>query len=161
MVEAAEIDLDQNDEDHPKEKVLSAADQLTLKEYEESLFEDDDEDEVIGDLDFEVQGPLGQLYREILDSATYPNKAIAFAGALVGFSGLIERKWSTPLDGRANLEIVCLANSGSGKDHPRKFISAISRFRNPGTYLWCCRIERRARRFFQHFKPSRGSVACG
>jgi hypothetical protein len=125
MIEAAEIDLDQNDEDSPKEKVLSAADQLTLKEYEESLFEDDDEDEVIGDLDFEVQGPLGQLYREILDSATYPNKAIAFAGALVGFSGLIERKWSTPLDGRANLEIVCLANSGSGKDHPRKFISRL------------------------------------
>lgn len=102
-------------------------DEDTSLSYEEAEDESEDVDDLNSGMDFNLPGVAGMMYREILDSAIYPSKALAFGGAMVGFSGLIERKWSGPLDGRANLEVVCLADSGSGKDHPRKWVSSLYR----------------------------------
>jgi len=108
---------------------MSLQEMLDDEDFIPSIVEEDHNDKALGDvlneLEYNVKGPLGQIYSDILNSATYPNKIIAFAGALVGFSGVLERRWCTPMDGRANLELVCLADSGTGKDHPRKYISQL------------------------------------
>lgn len=65
----------------------------------------------------------GELITAMIDSAPYYSRALSFGASLVAISGLLERKIAGPLNSRANLELICLASSGTGKDHPRKCIS--------------------------------------
>ena len=108
-------------------KILGGGNKVDPEDYEENEDDAEDVEDEKGATKFDLPGPAGDMYRQILESAIYPSEALAFGGAMVAFSGLIERKWAGPLDGRANLEIVCLADSGSGKDHPRKWVSTLFR----------------------------------
>ena len=52
-------------------------------------------------------------------TAPYPNKALAFAGAFAMLAHLCGRKFTDEFGTRPNVYILSLANSGSGKQHPR------------------------------------------
>lgn len=67
-----------------------------------------------------VPGFISNVMDYTLKTAPYPNKVLAFAGALTLQSYLAGRKIRDNADNRTNLYLIALANSGSGKDHPRK-----------------------------------------
>jgi hypothetical protein len=67
-----------------------------------------------------VPGFINEVIDYTLDTAPYPEPALAFCGALSLQALLAGRKVTDELDGRTNLYLLGLANSGSGKDHPRK-----------------------------------------
>jgi len=53
-------------------------------------------------------------------TAPRPNRTLAFAGALAMLSHLVARKYTDARRTMTNLYLVALADSGVGKDHPRK-----------------------------------------
>jgi hypothetical protein len=55
-----------------------------------------------------------------LETAPYPEPALAFCGALALQAFLAGRKVRDVADNRTNLYVLGLANSGAGKDYPRK-----------------------------------------
>jgi len=67
-----------------------------------------------------VPGFINNVMEYTMQTAPYPNKVLAFAGALTLQAYLAGRKIRDNADNRSNLYLVALANSGSGKDHPRK-----------------------------------------
>lgn len=69
---------------------------------------------------FNVPGFVSELMAYTLRTAPYPNKTLAFAGALALQAHLAGRKIETIGGIRSNPYIIALAKSGSGKDHPRK-----------------------------------------
>ncbi len=67
-----------------------------------------------------VPGLIAEVMDYTLDTAPYPNPVLAFAGAL-GLQGFLAgRKVRDSANNRTNLYLLALANSGTGKDHPRK-----------------------------------------
>jgi len=69
---------------------------------------------------FCVPGFIEQVMAFTLANAPYPNKALAFCGALALQSFLAGRKVCTSGDLRTNLYLLALASSGTGKEFPRK-----------------------------------------
>ena len=67
-----------------------------------------------------VPGFVHDVMQYSLDNAPYPDPALAFAGALSLQALLSGRKVRDASDNRTNLYVVALANSGAGKDFPRK-----------------------------------------
>lgn len=68
----------------------------------------------------EVPGYIRELMDYTMSTAPYPNKVLAFAGALVNLATLTGRKVRDPGDNRTNLYVLGLALSGAGKDWPRQ-----------------------------------------
>lgn len=68
----------------------------------------------------DVPGFVRDVMNFTLDTAPYPNRVLAFAGALVLQAFLASRKIRDPLDNRTNLYVMGLALAGAGKDRPRK-----------------------------------------
>jgi len=68
----------------------------------------------------EIDGFVGDMMNYNQECAPYPNKVIAFCGAISLLSLLIGRKIRDSSDIRPNLYVLALANSSAGKDHPRK-----------------------------------------
>lgn len=67
-----------------------------------------------------VPGFISQVMEYTLRTAPYPDTILAFCGA-VSLQGLLAgRKVRDEADNRTNLYMLGLANSGVGKDHPRK-----------------------------------------
>jgi len=60
-----------------------------------------------------------------LETAPYPNVAMAFAGALALQAVLAGRKVRDPGDNRTNIYLLGLAHSSAGKDRPRKINAEI------------------------------------
>ena len=67
-----------------------------------------------------VPGFVDDVMRYTLETAPYPERALAFCGALALQALLAGRKVRDEADNRTNLYILGLANSGAGKDYPRK-----------------------------------------
>jgi hypothetical protein len=63
---------------------------------------------------------LWQLSTYTLQTAPYPERTLAFCGALALQALLAGRKVRDASDNRTSLYILGLANSGAGKDYPRK-----------------------------------------
>jgi hypothetical protein len=72
-----------------------------------------------GDL-LRVPGFIGEVMDYTLRTAPYPEPVLAFCGALSLQCLLAGRKVRDPADNRTNLYVLGLANSGAGKDYPRK-----------------------------------------
>ena len=72
-----------------------------------------------------VPGFINEVANFTMETAPYPNKTLAFAGALALQALLASRKVRTEGDIRPNLYLLALATSGSGKDWPRKVIKAV------------------------------------
>ena len=73
-----------------------------------------------------VPGFINQLVDFTLKTAPRPNRVLAFAGALTFLAHLAGRKFYGPRDAFPNIYIVALAESGAGKDHPRKVTKFLS-----------------------------------
>jgi len=67
-----------------------------------------------------VPGFIDEVMTYTLATAPYPERTLAFCGALGLQALLAGRKVRDEADNRTNLYILGLANSGAGKDHPRK-----------------------------------------
>jgi len=67
-----------------------------------------------------VPGFVSNVMDFTLDNAPYPNIGLAFCGALALQSFLCGRKVCNSGDLRPNIYLLALANSGTGKDFPRK-----------------------------------------
>ena len=68
---------------------------------------------------FEMPGFVADLMGYTLRTAYYPNRALAFAGALAMLSHLTGRRYKDQRGSRFNLYLLALAKSGTGKEHPR------------------------------------------
>ena len=68
---------------------------------------------------FNVPGFIGDVMTFSMDYAPFPNKPLAFAGAVALQAHLAARKVQTPTGLRTNPYIIALAKSGVGKDFPR------------------------------------------
>jgi hypothetical protein len=73
-----------------------------------------------------VPGFIGQVMEYTVATAPYPNRVLAFCGALCLQSYLASRRVRDSLNNRSNIYIVALANSGVGKDHPRQVNSEVA-----------------------------------
>ena len=67
-----------------------------------------------------VPGFVDLLAEHTLGCAPYPNRALAFAGALAMLSHLTGRNFRDSRNLRTNVYLLALAESGVGKDFPRK-----------------------------------------
>jgi hypothetical protein len=67
-----------------------------------------------------VPGFIDEVMAYTLATAPYPERALAFCGALALQAILAGRKVRDEADNRTNLYVLGLANSGAGKDYPRK-----------------------------------------
>ena len=67
-----------------------------------------------------VPGFVDALAAHTLATAPYPNRPLAFAGALAMLSHLTGRNFRDERNLRTNVYILALADSGVGKDYPRK-----------------------------------------
>ena len=67
-----------------------------------------------------VPGFVDLLAAHTLDTAPYPNRVLAFAGALTMLAHLSGRNFRDPRNLRTNIYLLALADSGVGKDYPRK-----------------------------------------
>jgi hypothetical protein len=67
-----------------------------------------------------VPGFVDDVMAHTLRTAPYPERTLAFCGALALQAVLAGRKVRDESDCRTNLYLLALANSGAGKDHPRK-----------------------------------------
>jgi hypothetical protein len=73
-----------------------------------------------------IPGFVGEMIDYCLEVAPYPNRALAFCGALAMQSFVAGRKVRDEADVRPNLYILGLANSGAGKNSPRSLNQAIA-----------------------------------
>lgn len=67
-----------------------------------------------------VPGFIEDVVKLTMSSAPYPNRVLAFTGALALLAFLVGRKVQDKRDNRSNIYLIALADSGTGKDHPRK-----------------------------------------
>ena len=68
----------------------------------------------------DVPGFINALSSYTTRTAPHPNPVLSFVGALTMLSMLTGRKFCDKTDLRTNIYWVALADSGTGKDHPRK-----------------------------------------
>jgi hypothetical protein len=67
-----------------------------------------------------VPGFIDEVIAYTLTTAPYPDRTLAFCGAVALQALLAGRKVRDEADNRTNLYVLGLANSGAGKDYPRK-----------------------------------------
>ncbi|WP_176013943.1 hypothetical protein [Victivallis sp. Marseille-Q1083] len=67
-----------------------------------------------------MPGYVADVMKLTMDTAPYPNTILAFIGALADLAFLAGRKVKDERNNRSNLYLIALADSGTGKDHPRK-----------------------------------------
>lgn len=67
-----------------------------------------------------IPGFVDELARYSQRTAQRPNLALSFVGALAMLAHLAARKFAGPNDSRPNIYLVSIADSGVGKDWPRK-----------------------------------------
>lgn len=79
----------------------------------------DDPGAVPADL-LHVPGFIDDVMQYMLATAPYPQPVLAFGAALALQAFLASRKVRDSANNRTNLYVLGLANSGGGKDHPRK-----------------------------------------
>ena len=70
-----------------------------------------------------IPGFIDDVVKLSMQSAPYPNRVLSFTGALALLAFLVGRKVQDKRDNRSNIYLIALADSGTGKDHPRKVIS--------------------------------------
>lgn len=72
-----------------------------------------------------VPGLISDVVDYTLKTAPYPEPTLAFCGALALLSYLTGQIYRDEFDNRTNLYLLSLANSGTGKEHPRKINAKI------------------------------------
>jgi hypothetical protein len=70
-------------------------------------------------------GLVGDLARYMIDTARRPQPLLAVGASLCALGALMGRRYRTTTDLRANLYIVGIADSGSGKNHAREVVNEL------------------------------------
>ena len=91
-------------------------DEVTEKK-EESLFPNPGP---LPDKLLSIPGFIDDVVNLSMATAPYPNRVLSFTGALAFLAFLVGRKVQDRRDNRSNVYLISLADSGTGKDHPRK-----------------------------------------
>ena len=126
FTEAAKALLDKGfgrSEDYTSDVDLSGV----LKQGVKCAPQDDDDEKgqmvadpgVIPEELLSVPGFINDLMNYTLRTAYYPNRALAFAGALAMLAHLTGRRFKDQRGSRFNIYLLALAKSGVGKEHPR------------------------------------------
>ena len=68
----------------------------------------------------DVPGFVTEYVEYTMRTGQYPNRILSFCSALAFLAFLTGRKIMDERNNRSNIYLVALANSGTGKDHPRK-----------------------------------------
>lgn len=76
---------------------------------------------------YDVDGLVGDIAAWITKTAPVAQPWLSLAAALTVVGVLTGRRWEGPTRLRGNLQIMAVAPSGAGKDHPRKAIAALFR----------------------------------
>ena len=106
----------------PHQSSVAAATQPTPAKSEKTLidrFAHSDPGQLPQDL-LTIPGFVADVMEYTLKTAPYPNRVLAFTGALALLSYLAGRNVRDAMNNMPNLYLIALANSGTGKDHPRK-----------------------------------------
>lgn len=74
---------------------------------------------------FGATGAVGMLIDYINKTSIYPQPILATGAALCAMGALMGRRYASPTDLRTNLYAVGIADSGSGKNHPRVIINRV------------------------------------
>ncbi len=72
-----------------------------------------------------MPGFVDDVMQFTLQSVKYPNRPLAFVGAVALLGALTGRKVTEPGNVRTNVQILALASSGVGKDGPRKVNASV------------------------------------
>lgn len=97
-----------------------------IKELEqEEILEEEKPKTVNLTVDYKAPGIVGEIAEWITATAVKPQPALSLAAALTGVGVAMGRKYASETDLRTNIYTLCLSNSGTGKDHPRKAIKKI------------------------------------
>ena len=67
-----------------------------------------------------IPGFIDDVVNLSMTTAPYPNRVLSFTGAMALLAFLVGRKVQDKRDNRSNIYLIALADSGTGKDHPRK-----------------------------------------
>lgn len=102
-----------------KEQLLALAEAQLVTVTSSPAAKTKDEPAKIDPSVYSIPGFVDTLIDYTMGSAPYPNRQLAFCGALSLLSLLVARKVQGPSGLLTNLLVLGLANSGSGKDHPR------------------------------------------
>ena len=104
--------------EHPEVDLTAFFDKIKSKKAKkENPFEDPGP---LSDKLLSIPGIINEIIDLDLATAPYPNRVLAFCGALTFVAHLVGRKVRDKRNNFTNLYLIALANSGTGKDHPRK-----------------------------------------
>ena len=106
----------------PDEVAVALAENHWDQMYQEEADEANEHDDPgpIPDRLLRVPGFISDVMEYTLSTAPYPEPTLAFGGAISLQGMLAGRKVRDEGDNRTNLYVLGLANSGAGKDYPRK-----------------------------------------
>lgn len=90
-----------------------------------AITQDEKDPGVMPDDLLRIPGYISRVMDYCMETAPYPNQALAFAGALSLQAFFVGRKARDPGDNRSNIYLLALAHSASGKDWPRKLNAKI------------------------------------
>ena len=79
-----------------------------------------------------IPGFIDELTEFSMSCAPKPNRVLSFCGALAFLSYLAGRNVTDERNNRPNIYLIALANSGVGKEHPRRINMAVSTATDPG-----------------------------
>lgn len=79
-----------------------------------------------------IPGFIDEFVEWSMSSAPHPNRILEFCGALAFLSYIVGRKVTSDRNTLPNIYLIALADSGTGKDHPRKVNTAAAIACNAG-----------------------------
>ena len=79
-----------------------------------------------------IPGFIDELTDFSMSCAPKPNRVLSFCGALAFLSYLAGRNVTDERNNRPNIYLIALANSGVGKEHPRRINMEVSTATDPG-----------------------------
>lgn len=87
-------------------------------------------DTLVKSLPLPPQSFLRELTDWITETALYPQPILALSSAIAFLGTLKAHKYKTETDLRTNIYMISVAESGTGKDHPRKCIQKLAKSAN-------------------------------
>lgn len=89
-------------------------------------------------LDFhpeKIEGIIGETVRYILQDSWQPQPFVALLNVLAFAGAVFGRRYASPLNTRTNIYLVCVADTGAGKDASRKKINVLAEAAGLGEFV--------------------------
>jgi Bifunctional DNA primase/polymerase, N-terminal/Primase C terminal 2 (PriCT-2) len=82
-----------------------------------------------------IPGLIGETVQWICETAMLPQPEVALSAVLASLGAVFGRRYAGEINTRTNLYMVAIAESGMGKDHPRKLVKNLLVAAGLGDYL--------------------------